>query len=161
MDKGSKKKEESNHGVAAVIRMTPADTSLTNALATCVSAAGLVKRVFVVDGTRGRDAYEQEIFLGKAKRAGISVNFVADEDSDSIYQRMHEEDLVMEIPPGLYATREHVERLVEAAKKNNVPVEYVVFPDEGHGFAKKDNRIKAAEVQVAFLDKYLKGASAN
>ncbi|MBS0263192.1 MAG: S9 family peptidase, partial [Planctomycetes bacterium] len=48
------------------------------------------------------------------------------------------------------------DEIVEAAKKNGAPVEYVVFPDEGHGFAKKDNRIKAAETQAAFLDKYLK-----
>lgn len=137
MDKGSKKKEESIHGVAAVIRMTPADTSLTNALATCVSAAGLVKRVFVVDGTRGRDAYKQETFLERAKSVGIPVSFVADEESDSIYQRMHEEDLVMEIPPGLYATREHVQRLADAAKKNHTvhksyataPV-YARYPDQ-------------------------------
>lgn len=53
------------------------------------------------------------------------------------------------------------DEIVEAAKKNGVPVEYVVFPDEGHGFARKDNRIKAAETQVAFLDTYLKGAKTN
>jgi dipeptidyl aminopeptidase/acylaminoacyl peptidase len=28
---------------------------------------------------------------------------------------------------------------VAAARKKGVPVEYVVFPDEGHGFVKKDN----------------------
>ena len=48
------------------------------------------------------------------------------------------------------------DEIVAAAKKNGVPVEYVIFPDEGHGFARKDNRIKAAETQAAFLDKYLK-----
>jgi dipeptidyl aminopeptidase/acylaminoacyl peptidase len=45
---------------------------------------------------------------------------------------------------------------VEAAKKNGVPVEYVVFDDEGHGFLKKENRITASEAYVRFLDKYLK-----
>jgi len=37
-----------------------------------------------------------------------------------------------------------------------VPVEYIVFPDEGHGFLKKDNEIKAYSQILVFLDKYLK-----
>ena len=32
--------------------------------------------------------------------------------------------------------------IVAAVKKNGVPVEYVVFPDEGHGFTKKKNQIE-------------------
>jgi dipeptidyl aminopeptidase/acylaminoacyl peptidase len=38
-----------------------------------------------------------------------------------------------------------------------VPVEYIVFPDEGHGFVKKENEIKGYAAVIAFLDKYLKG----
>jgi dipeptidyl aminopeptidase/acylaminoacyl peptidase len=49
------------------------------------------------------------------------------------------------------------DEIVEAAKANNVPVEYVIFPDEGHGFVKKENQIKAAESVLNFLDRYLKG----
>ncbi len=49
------------------------------------------------------------------------------------------------------------DELVQAVKDNKVPVEYVIFPDEGHGFRKKDNRIKAAETYLAFLDRYLRG----
>lgn len=48
------------------------------------------------------------------------------------------------------------DEIVAAAKANNVPVEYVVFPDEGHGFVKKENQIKASEEVLRFLDKYLK-----
>jgi dipeptidyl aminopeptidase/acylaminoacyl peptidase len=48
------------------------------------------------------------------------------------------------------------DEIVEAVKKNNVPVEYVVFPDEGHGFVKKENEIKAYGEIRNFLDKYLK-----
>lgn len=48
------------------------------------------------------------------------------------------------------------DEIVAAAKKNNVPVEYVIFPDEGHGFIKKDNNIKASESILKFLDIYLK-----
>jgi dipeptidyl aminopeptidase/acylaminoacyl peptidase len=50
------------------------------------------------------------------------------------------------------------DEIVAAAKANNVPVEYVIFPDEGHGFVKKENNIKASESVLQFLDKYLKGA---
>lgn len=49
------------------------------------------------------------------------------------------------------------DEIVAAARKNNVPVEYVIFPDEGHGFVKKDNNIKASQEVLKFLDKYLKG----
>jgi dipeptidyl aminopeptidase/acylaminoacyl peptidase len=48
------------------------------------------------------------------------------------------------------------DEIVAAVKKNNVPVEYVVFPDEGHGFVKKENEIKGYGAILAFLDKYLK-----
>lgn len=48
------------------------------------------------------------------------------------------------------------DEIVAAAKKNGAPVEYLVFSDEGHGFAKKENRIKAAETQAAFLNMYLR-----
>lgn len=49
------------------------------------------------------------------------------------------------------------DEIVAAAKKNGVPVEYVIFPDEGHGFVKKENNIKASEEVLKFLDKHLKG----
>jgi dipeptidyl aminopeptidase/acylaminoacyl peptidase len=41
-------------------------------------------------------------------------------------------------------------------KKNNVPVEYVVYPDEGHGFVKKENQMTTSKRTLEFLDKYLK-----
>ncbi len=48
------------------------------------------------------------------------------------------------------------DEMVEAIKKNDVPVEYVIFEDEGHGFIKKENEIKAYGQVLQFLDKYLK-----
>lgn len=53
------------------------------------------------------------------------------------------------------------DELVAAVQRNEVPVEYVVFPDEGHGFTKRVNRITASEAYVRFLDTYLKGDSAD
>lgn len=49
------------------------------------------------------------------------------------------------------------DEIVEAVKKNNVPVEYIVFPDEGHGFIKKENEIEGYGKVLIFLNKYLKG----
>ena len=49
------------------------------------------------------------------------------------------------------------DEIVAAAKKNGVPVEYVVFPDEGHGFVKKENEIRGYSGILAFLDTHLKG----
>ena len=50
------------------------------------------------------------------------------------------------------------DEIVAAAKKNGVPVEYIVFPDEGHGFVKKENEIRGYSAMLAFLDQHLKGA---
>ena len=46
--------------------------------------------------------------------------------------------------------------IVAEVRKNGVPVEYVVFPDEGHGFTKKANEIRAWGAVLRFLDEYLK-----
>lgn len=51
------------------------------------------------------------------------------------------------------------EQVVENLKKRNVPVEYVLFPDEGHGWRKTPNRIKSAVSIVKFFEKHLKGSS--
>ena len=48
------------------------------------------------------------------------------------------------------------DEIVEAVKANNVPVEYVIFDDEGHGFVKRENKIVAYKKILEFLDKYLK-----
>jgi dipeptidyl aminopeptidase/acylaminoacyl peptidase len=47
--------------------------------------------------------------------------------------------------------------VVAALRKNGVPVEYIVFADEGHGFSKKKNRIAGYRAILEFLDKHLRG----
>jgi dipeptidyl aminopeptidase/acylaminoacyl peptidase len=49
--------------------------------------------------------------------------------------------------------------IVAAVKQNGVPVDYVIFADEGHGFTKKKNQIEGYTAMLAFLDKHLKGKS--
>jgi dipeptidyl aminopeptidase/acylaminoacyl peptidase len=53
------------------------------------------------------------------------------------------------------------DEIVAAVKKNDVPVEYVIFPDEGHGFVKKENEIKGYGQILTFLDTYLKGKTSD
>jgi len=50
--------------------------------------------------------------------------------------------------------------LVEAVRKNGVPVEYVVFDDEGHGFTKKKNQIVAYAAILEFLNKNMPAPAA-
>jgi dipeptidyl aminopeptidase/acylaminoacyl peptidase len=45
--------------------------------------------------------------------------------------------------------------IVAAVRKNGVPVEYVVFADEGHGFTKKKNQIDGYGQVLAFLERHL------
>jgi dipeptidyl aminopeptidase/acylaminoacyl peptidase len=47
------------------------------------------------------------------------------------------------------------DEIVEGVRQNGVPVEYLLFEDEGHGFSKRENRIAAAEATLGFLDRYL------
>jgi dipeptidyl aminopeptidase/acylaminoacyl peptidase len=48
------------------------------------------------------------------------------------------------------------DQVVESLKKRGVPVEYVLFPDEGHGFRKTPNRIRSTVAIVRWFEKYLK-----
>ena len=52
------------------------------------------------------------------------------------------------------------EQIVTALRKRNFPVEYILAPDEGHGFVKKDNEIKGYTAVIAFLDTHLKRRAA-
>ena len=47
------------------------------------------------------------------------------------------------------------EQIVEEAREQGIPVELLVFEDEGHGFSKLENRIEAYSSIAAFLDEYV------
>ena len=49
------------------------------------------------------------------------------------------------------------DQIVAAMRKGGKPVEYLVFPDEGHGFARPENNLKFYAAAEAFLAKYLGG----
>jgi dipeptidyl aminopeptidase/acylaminoacyl peptidase len=52
------------------------------------------------------------------------------------------------------------DEVVAAAQRRGTPVEYLVFPDEGHGISKKVNQVRGYKAILDFLDKYLKGDGA-
>jgi dipeptidyl aminopeptidase/acylaminoacyl peptidase len=47
------------------------------------------------------------------------------------------------------------EQIVQALENRGVPVEYVLFPDEGHGWRKVPNRVRSITGMVAFFRKHL------
>ena len=49
------------------------------------------------------------------------------------------------------------EQMVNALKQRGVPVTYITFPDEGHGFVRPQNRLAFYGVTEAFLAKHLGG----
>jgi dipeptidyl aminopeptidase/acylaminoacyl peptidase len=49
------------------------------------------------------------------------------------------------------------DQIVKAMQDKRIPVTYVVFPDEGHGFARPENRMSFNAVAEAFLAQHLGG----
>jgi dipeptidyl aminopeptidase/acylaminoacyl peptidase len=54
-------------------------------------------------------------------------------------------------------TKIEADQIVDAARKNGKDVMYLLFEDEGHGFARPENRIKFSAAAEAFLAKHLGG----
>lgn len=53
--------------------------------------------------------------------------------------------------------RDESEMIVHALKEKGIPHEYLLFPDEGHGFSRPENRIKFYDAVERFLSKHLGG----
>ena len=51
------------------------------------------------------------------------------------------------------------DQIAQAMQKNNLPVTYVLYPDEGHGFARPQNSLSFNAVTDLFLAQYLGGRS--
>jgi dipeptidyl aminopeptidase/acylaminoacyl peptidase len=49
------------------------------------------------------------------------------------------------------------DQIVEAMQEKGIPVTYVLYPDEGHGFARPENRLSFFGVTEAFLAEHLGG----
>ena len=53
--------------------------------------------------------------------------------------------------------RAESDQMVDAMKANGIPVTYVLYPDEGHGFARPENNISFYAITEAFLERHLGG----
>jgi dipeptidyl aminopeptidase/acylaminoacyl peptidase len=51
------------------------------------------------------------------------------------------------------------EQIVADLKRRSVPVEYILFPDEGHGWRKLPNRVKSTTEIVRFFEQRLNGGA--
>ncbi|MBW4675053.1 MAG: S9 family peptidase [Desmonostoc geniculatum HA4340-LM1] len=49
------------------------------------------------------------------------------------------------------------DQIVNAMQQANLPVQYVLYPDEGHGFARPENRLHFFAIAEEFLAQYLGG----
>jgi len=49
------------------------------------------------------------------------------------------------------------DQIVQAMRAKGLPVEYIVFPDEGHGFARPENSMRFWAATEDFLAKFLGG----
>lgn len=56
--------------------------------------------------------------------------------------------------------KEEAVQVVDLLKKDGKTVEAHYYPDEGHGFEKRENRIDATRRTVEWFDRYLKGGAA-
>lgn len=54
-------------------------------------------------------------------------------------------------------TKKESDQLVAALRERDVPVTYLLYPDEGHGFARPENRMSFYATAEAFLAKWLGG----
>jgi acetyl esterase/lipase len=54
-------------------------------------------------------------------------------------------------------TQLEADQIVEAMTAKNIPVTYVLYPDEGHGFARPENNMSFNAVTEAFLAEQLGG----
>jgi uncharacterized protein (TIGR02246 family) len=54
-------------------------------------------------------------------------------------------------------TEAEAAQMVQAMQKNGIPVTYVLFTDEGHGYTRPENRLAFYAITEAFLKEYLGG----
>jgi dipeptidyl aminopeptidase/acylaminoacyl peptidase len=64
--------------------------------------------------------------------------------------------LVLQGDNDIRVPKEEAEQIVKLLKDSGKPVEAHYYPNEGHGFAKRENQIDAIQRELDFFDRYLK-----
>jgi dipeptidyl aminopeptidase/acylaminoacyl peptidase len=67
--------------------------------------------------------------------------------------------LVLQGENDIRVPKEEAEQIVKILKDSGKPVEAHYYPNEGHGFAKRENQIDAIQRELDFFDRYLKAGS--
>lgn len=65
--------------------------------------------------------------------------------------------LVLQGENDIRVPKEEAEQVVDILKKEGKTVDVKYYPQEGHGFAKRENQIDSIQRTIAWFDKYLKG----
>jgi dipeptidyl aminopeptidase/acylaminoacyl peptidase len=71
--------------------------------------------------------------------------------------RMKSPLLVVQGDKDVRVRKEQSDRIVEALRKRNVPVYYLVLENEGHGFSRNDDMLRAFDAADRFLRKFVLG----
>ncbi len=66
--------------------------------------------------------------------------------------------LVLQGENDIRVPKEEAEQIVDILKKAGKTVDVKYYPQEGHGFYKRENQIDSIQRTIAWFDKYLKGA---
>ena len=53
--------------------------------------------------------------------------------------------------------KDQSDRIVASLRERKVPVHYLVLENEGHGFTKTENNLRALKLTDRFLDRYVFG----
>jgi len=67
--------------------------------------------------------------------------------------------LVLQGENDIRVPKEEAEQVVQIYKSIGKPVDAKYYPQEGHGFAKRENQVDSLKRAIAWFDKYLKGGS--
>ncbi|MDQ2843563.1 MAG: S9 family peptidase [Acidobacteriota bacterium] len=86
---------------------------------------------------------------------------IYDEDSPIAYLRSAKAPLlVLQGDNDIRVPKEEAEQVVEILKKEGRTVDAHYYPNEGHGFSKRENQVDAMNRTIAWFDKYLKSEGA-
>jgi dipeptidyl aminopeptidase/acylaminoacyl peptidase len=117
-----------------------------------VDAYGIIDWLAILDHADPPDREYEKSFLGDP----VKDREVYTASSPLTYMRNATVPLlVLQGDNDTRVTRDQAEQVVRVLKANGSTVEAHFYPDEGHGFFKRENQIDALERTVAWMEKYL------
>jgi dipeptidyl aminopeptidase/acylaminoacyl peptidase len=99
-----------------------------------------------------------EIYVkfGDPKSPG-DVAYQHDQSPIHFIDRVKRPLLVVQGDKDARVKKDQSDRMVEGLRARGVPVHYLVLPNEGHGFTRRENTLRAYALTDRFLDHYLLG----